>query len=261
MTFNTEATDDFLLKGTRMTGNPTEKRTVILIIGNEILSGRVQDTNSHFLCKKLYELGVKVCRIVTIPDDETIIANEIKSLTDRFDIVIVAGGVGPTHDDVTMESIARGLNRPLFTEPILEKLIRDYCGDEFDPCWLKMARVPEGTELVGTGKLTFPVIKIENIYIFPGIPEILESKFVGIQEEFKSSPYFREEIEVTANEAQLVPILNSVVKKFPDVQIGSYPSSRQARQTVRLSLESKAKARVEEALTFLTSLMKMHDLS
>lgn len=244
-----------------MADNPPEKKIGILIIGNEILSGRVHDTNSYFLCQKLYGLGAKVCRILTVPDEEQIIAQEIQTLSESYDIVIVAGGVGPTHDDVTLESIARGLDKPLFAEPYLEKLIRDYCGNNFNPCWLKMARVPEGTELVGTDNLTFPVIKIKNIYIFPGIPEILETKFEGIQDEFKSSPYFRKEIEVTVDEAQLVPILNSVVAKFSDVRLGSYPIKKDTGQMVRLSLESKSEERVLEALTFLTSLLKMHNLS
>jgi len=238
-----------------------DKRAVILIIGNEILNGRVQDTNSHYFCKKLFELGVRVCRILTIPDDELIIAEEVKTLSPQYDFIFVAGGVGPTHDDITLASIARGLNRPLVLEPVLEEIIRRHCRDEHDIFWLKLAQVPEGTELIGTEKLTFPVLKIMNIYIFPGVPGILERKFEGIQEEFRCPPYYRHEIEVKANEAHLVPILNSVVKKFADIQVGSYPLSKESGQFIRLSLESKDKGRVGEALIFLQSLLKMNGMS
>ncbi|MBN2384265.1 competence/damage-inducible protein A [bacterium] len=243
-----------------MTEHSSDKQAVIVIIGNEILNGRIQDSNSHYFCRKLHELGVRVNRIITIPDEPQEIAHEIKTLSRQYDFVLVAGGVGPTHDDVTMASIAQGLGKPLYADPYLDALIRKHLDDEHDLSWLKMALVPEGMELLGKDKMTFPVIKVENIYIFPGIPEILVTKFEGIQEEFRCTPYYRKEIEIRVDEARLVPILNSVVSKFPEIQVGSYPLSMEPDQRIRLSLESKDKGRVEEANIFLQSLLKMSGL-
>ncbi|MFC1849180.1 competence/damage-inducible protein A [candidate division CSSED10-310 bacterium] len=238
-----------------------EKTVGIIIVGNEILSGRVQDTNSYFFCQELFELGIKVARITTLPDQEDIIAEEVKRFADLFDVVFVAGGIGPTHDDITLNSIATGLNKELIFDARIEELMKNYFGNNFDPSWLKMAHVPQGTELIAINKSHLPIIKIENIYIFPGIPEILEKKFDGIKETFRSSPFFRKEVNVDTNEAKLVPILERVVHQFPDVQVGSYPISYERKYSVRLTIESKDQERAENAFLFLNSLLKLNNIT
>lgn len=237
------------------------QEAVVIIIGNEILNGSVHDSNSYFFCRELYELGVHVCRIITLPDDEQIIADEIKHCDAHYDLCFVAGGIGPTHDDVTISAIARGLDLEMVRDKRLEELICNNFGDSVDPAWYKMCLVPEGSELVTGGNLMFPVLKIRNIFIFPGIPGILEDKFNGIREIFRSKPYFRKSIELKASEGRLVPILNKVVNHFPDVEIGSYPLSPLKECMVRLSLTSKKCERLEEAYLFLSSLLKLQNLA
>lgn len=236
-----------------------DKTAAIVIIGNEILNGCVHDSNSHFLCRELFQLGVKVERILTIPDSEEIIADEIRHVSDTYDYVFVSGGIGPTHDDVTLSSIARAFDRDITFEQKLEDIFRTRFGENFDPGWLKMANIPEGTELVGGDEMVFPVLKVENVFIFPGIPKILSRKFKTICELFRSTPFCQKNVEVSTNEARLVPILDRVVHQFPDVQIGSYPAV-EGREGVRLCIESKAEARVEEAFLFLNSLLKFDSL-
>ena len=148
----------------------------IIVIGNEILSGKVVDTNSPFLTRELRALGVTVRRILTIPDELDEIAVAVAQFHRDYDLVFTSGGVGPTHDDVTMEGVARGLERNVVRHPVIADKIREYFRDKVNEARLKMSEVPEGAELIYGGTLAFPTIKIDNVYILPGIPEILIAK-------------------------------------------------------------------------------------
>ena len=151
----------------------------IVVIGNEILSGKVTDTNSSFLTRELRAMGVDVRRISVIPDDLDDIARTVRRFHETFDLVFTSGGVGPTHDDITIEGIARAFERRVVREPELERKLRDFYKEKVNDARLKMSEVPEGAELIYGGTLAFPTLKVENVYILPGIPEILQSKFLG----------------------------------------------------------------------------------
>ncbi len=150
----------------------------IVVIGNEILSGKTVDSNSAFLARELRQLGVTLKRITVIPDELDVIAETVRDFHSKCDIVFTSGGVGPTHDDITIAGVACALGRRVIVHPVLESKIREYLRDRpVNAAHLKMAEVPEGAELLMDDKLRFPTIKVENIYILPGIPEItLESK-------------------------------------------------------------------------------------
>ena len=195
----------------------------ILIIGNEILSGKVQDANSPYLCRELRALGVEVKRIAVIPDDVDVIAAESASFADAYDIVITTGGVGPTHDDVTVEGIAKGLGRPVVTHPDLERLVQHLYAGKVNSARLRLALVPEGAELFGQPDLVFPVVIINNIYIFPSGPEIVRQKFDSIREKFRDSPFFLRQVFVTTGEGSIAEHLNAVMRQYPDLYLGSYP--------------------------------------
>ena len=145
------------------------KSAGIVIIGNEVLSGKTQDTNSHFLCTELRQLGVEVQKISTIPDDIEVIGQEVTTFSERFDLVFTTGGVGPTHDDVTIDGIAHGLGVKVIRHPVLERRMRQRLGANANEARLRMTNVPEGAELLAMDALFAPVIKIRNIFIFPGI--------------------------------------------------------------------------------------------
>ncbi len=129
------------------------KTAGIVIIGNEVLSGKTQDTNSHFLCKELRALGVEVQRILVIPDEIQLIGKEIVPFSRQWDLVFTTGGVGPTHDDVTMSGIAQGFGVKLIRHHDLERRLHERHGENINQARLKMAEVPEGAELVGEGSL------------------------------------------------------------------------------------------------------------
>jgi len=227
----------------------------IIIIGNEILSGKVVDTNSPFLTRELRSLGVTVRRILTIPDELDDIAAAVAEFHRAYDIVFTSGGVGPTHDDVTIEGVARGLQRKVIRHPAIEGRIREFYKDKANDARLKMAEVPENTELIVDGRLGFPTIKCENIYILPGIPEILEQKFHAIRDRFAASPYFLRVVYTSEGEGSIAEHLNATLRAFPELLLGSYPKIGDPEYAVKLTLESKDQAYVERALTHLLALL------
>lgn len=229
-----------------------ETRTAaVLIVGNEILSGKVEDANSPFLCRELRALGVSVERILTLPDVADLIAAELPPLAARYDWVFTAGGIGPTHDDVTIEGIARGFGVRVVLHEDLARLLREHYGARLTPAHLKMASIPAGAQLVGGPALAFPVVAFRNVYIFPGIPGILRQKFAAIRETFRGSPFHLATLQVDLDEGLLAGHLDALLGQFPDLLVGSYPQVPPTGYQVKVTLESKdpaVLAAAEEAL-------------
>src|SRR5262245_42084501 len=136
----------------------------ILVIGDEILSGKTEDQNARLLIGQLRELGVALKHITVIPDDIEEVAAAARELSSRFDHVFTSGGVGPTHDDVTILGIARAFGRPIVRHPDLERRIKSFFGEEVDDSRLRMADVPEGSELIDSPELRWPLLACHNIY-------------------------------------------------------------------------------------------------
>ena len=227
------------------------KTAGILIIGNEVLSGKVVDQNSPYLVRELRALGVEVKRITTIPDDVPVIAREVRAFAEGYDLVFTTGGVGPTHDDVTTPAVAAAFGRKVVRHPMLEEVLRRHYGDRITTAQLRMAEMPEGGELVGEGDLSFPVVAFRNVYIFPGIPEVVHRKFERIRDRFREQPYVLRRVFLRWDEGQIADDLNGVLRRFPELQLGSYPILHNPDHTVELTLESKSAEYVEQALRFL----------
>jgi FAD synthetase len=232
-----------------------ERTAGVVVIGNEILSGKVTDTNSPFLAQELRKLGVSLRRIVTIPDELDIIASTVREFHETFDHVFTSGGVGPTHDDVTIEGIARGLGRRVIRDPDMESNIRQFVQGELNAAHLKMAEVPEGAELLNDENLRFPTIRVENIYILPGIPEILRKKFEGLRPLFADEPYHLRVIYTRFSESMIAESLNQTVVEFPDLLLGSYPKIGDPEYMVKLTMESKDAPYVQRAFDRLLVLL------
>jgi len=227
----------------------------IIVIGNEILSGKVTDSNAPFLSRELRALGVELRRIVTIPDDLDDIAAAVREFGPRFDIVFTSGGVGPTHDDVTIEGIARGLGRPVIRHPVVEARLREFYKEHVNEARLKMAEVPEGAELLVDGRLGFPTVKCENFYILPGIPELFEQKFETLKDRFRAEPYTLRCVYTREGEGSIAQHLHATLAQFPDLLLGSYPKIGHPEYAVKLTLESKDAGYVERALAHLLGLL------
>lgn len=229
------------------------KTAAIVLIGNEILSGKIADTNAGYLCRELRELGVDVRRVSVIPDEVDTIAAEVTVCAQACDIVFTSGGVGPTHDDVTMEGVARALGVPVVRHPQLVDLLRRYYGDRLTETHLKMAEIPQGAELAGDERLRFPTIVAGNVFILPGVPEIFREKFQAVRERFRDTPYQLRNVFVSIGEGTLADYLNALLRDFPALLLGSYPELANPEYRVKVTLESRDPAYLESALHALLS--------
>jgi FAD synthetase len=231
------------------------KTVGIIIIGDEILSGKVVDTNSPYLCQELRGLGVDVRRIVVVPDDLEVIAEAVVTFSHAFDYVFTTGGVGPTHDDVTVEAIARGLGRRVVIHPELDALLQHHWAERSSAARNKMASVPEGAQLLMEPSLPIPVLLVDNVYIFPGIPQLLRRKFASIKERFRDLPYHMRQVYITVHESTFSHLLDTLVHEFPDLMLGSYPEVHNPAYRVKLTLESKDSTYLARAYKRLLALL------
>lgn len=226
----------------------TARTAGIIIIGNEILSGKVRDSNAYYLASELRALGVSVLQISVIPDDVAAIAATAREFSFRYDFVFTSGGVGPTHDDVTMAGIAQGFGVPLKQHPGLAGFFRARYQDRLNEAVMKMAEVPEGAELIGIEDLRFPAISYRNIYIFPGIPQYLADKFSSIKERFRSSSFHIKRFFLKANESDIADVLNKIVAENRMVDFGSYPVLGNPEYKIIITAESKSESALDKAV-------------
>jgi molybdenum cofactor synthesis domain-containing protein len=224
------------------------KTAGIILIGNEILSGKVVDANASYLCRELRALGVDVRRISVIPDEVDLIAAEVEEFSRSFDVVFTSGGVGPTHDDVTMDGVARAFGVPVVRDARLVQLLERYAKGRLNEARLRMADVPEGAELMAGEALMFPAVVVRNIYVLPGVPEIFRQKFEALKERFRESPFHLCSILVNVPEGTLADYLNELLRSHPDLLLGSYPELSNPEYKVKVTLESKDREYVARAV-------------
>ncbi len=225
------------------------KTAGILLVGNEILSGKIQDANAAYLCRELRGLGVDVRRIAVIPDEVGLIAEEVTTFSRDFDVVFTSGGVGPTHDDVTIEGVARAMGVPVVRHPTLVELLQRHFQGRATEAHLKMAEVPEGAELVTGGTLRFPTLLMRNVWILPGVPEIFRQKFEAIRERFRDEPIHLCNVFVRMSEGTLADYLNGLLADFPLLLLGSYPEFSNPEYQVKVTLESRDREYLDQACT------------
>lgn len=233
-----------------------ETTAALIVVGNEILSGKVVDSNSAFLARELRKAGVTLRRVVVIPDELDDIAATVRDMQPRYDVLFTSGGVGPTHDDVTIEGVARGLGRRVVRHPLMEEKLRELFGERINEARLKLAEVPEGGEMIFEGGASFPVLKVENIYVLPGIPELFESKLLTIVGQYAAAPFYLRVVYTNEYETSIADYLNETLAVYPELMLGSYPKMGDAAgYRVRITLESKDREYVEKALAHLLALM------
>jgi molybdenum cofactor synthesis domain-containing protein len=224
------------------------KTAGIILVGNEILSGKTVDANAAYLCRELRTLGVDVRRITVIPDEIELIAREVAAFSRDHDVVFTSGGVGPTHDDVTIEGVARGMGVKLVRHPLLVSILERHFRDRLTEAHLKMAEMPEGADLVGGETVRFPTILMRNVYILPGVPEIFRQKFEAIRERFRDEPIHLSNVFVAIGEGVLADYLNGLLADFPKLLLGSYPELSNPEYKVKVTLESRDRGYLEGAL-------------
>jgi FAD synthetase len=224
-----------------------------LVIGNEILSGKVVDTNSPYLARELRTIGVDLERILTIPDDIDIIASEVRTMSEQYTYVMTSGGIGPTHDDVTMEGVAKAFGLALELDAALCKRIEDATGDHFNESMQKMAILPVGATIQETNDLWFPIVSVGNVFILPGIPNLFKKKFQSIRDQLVGEPIALRKVYITTYESEIAVHLNALLVDFPELMLGSYPRMDEPDYRVFLTLESRDRESLERALESLLS--------
>lgn len=206
-----------------------------LIIGNELLSGKIADRNTPVLIAFLRKIGVALRRISVIEDSLDHIASEVKAMAQRHDWVFTSGGLGPTHDDCTIAAIAKAYGVPVVRNPHLESQLRQHMGHRVNAPALRMAEVPEGATLVGDGP--FPTIRYENILILPGIPEFFAAKLPLLSHLFTGTTLHLRRVYIDLTETRIADTLSELDSQFKDVDIGSYPKTGVADHMVMVTLE------------------------
>lgn len=234
--------------GRRMAAPPT---AAIVLIGDELLSAKIRDENGWFLAQRLRFLGIALVEVAMVPDEPARIGASIERLAPLADIIFTSGGVGPTHDDRTLEAIAQATGRPLQRSEPLEAHLRKHYGGAVSPDALRMADLPSGTQLRATD--SWPVLRLDwteagtRLYILPGVPSLLRIKLEQLEaidgELPRSGGWHGTSVLSSIEESSLAPVLDHVVESFPEVSIGSYPrwtrsASGALEYSVRITFEA-----------------------
>lgn len=234
----------------------TQPTAAILLVGNELLSAKIRDENAWFIVQVMRRCGVQVREIRTVPDEEEVIADAARALIRRADVVFSSGGVGPTHDDVTLAGIARGTDRLLERHAGMEKILRGHYGDRITPDALRMADLPAGTTL--TGEAGWPIMRLDvptpesargstTLYILPGIPSLLRAKVETLESTPGALPrgdsWLLHTVETEHAESAIAEGLREIAAAHPAVDIGSYPrwradDSGRLQVQVRITVEA-----------------------
>jgi molybdenum cofactor synthesis domain-containing protein len=204
---------------------PTCPTAAVLIIGNEILSGRTQDTNLSFLTAALGQIGIEVKEARIIPDVVAVIANNVNALRANYDSLFTTGGIGPTHDDVTAEAVALAFNRPLVRHPeALARLERHYGTKQLNDMRKRMADMPDGAYLIDNPISSAPGFRLENVYVLAGVPMIAKAMFEQIRPLLAGGePLLARTVRAFVPEGELAAGLLALQNAHPDVGLGSYP--------------------------------------
>jgi molybdenum cofactor synthesis domain-containing protein len=209
-----------------MSGPPT---ACVLIIGNEILSGKTQDTNLQFLGFELAKLGIRLAEARVVRDEPAAIIRHLNEVRREFTYVFTTGGIGPTHDDITAECVAQAFGVPLeLNDEAAERLKRG--GRPLNEARLKMARVPRGAELVENSVSNAPGFRVENVFVFAGIPSIARAMFASaIPMLVHAPPILSASVDTYLKEGDFAEALEEIQNRHPTVEIGSYPFNRDGR--------------------------------
>ncbi len=229
------------------------KRVALIIIGDEILDGSVQDSNSAFLARRIAGVGSQVTRITVLPDDPEIVAPELIAASEANDFVITSGGIGPTPDDRTYEAFSAAFGVPLVPNPLLEAVVAKRFDAEERPWAMRMASPPEGAKLVTGGRFAWPLVRFRNLFILPGVPSILEDKFALLEADLSAEAFYTGYVKVRARESALAKDMAALIDEFPEVRVGSYPVLDPVPH-VRLVVRSKDPQLASTVLDRLTML-------
>lgn len=227
-----------------------------LIIGNELLTGKIQEGNLRFLGEELFALGIVLERAIICRDDIPVIVKDLNQLRATHELVFTSGGVGPTHDDVTLVAVAQAFGRELVRAPEIESLIRNYYGASTTEDHLRMADIPDGAQLIASGEMPWPTVAIGNVYLFPGVPEIFRMKWPVLRERLRAGTGFHSRaVFAMCDEGVIAAALGEVAARNPHLFIGSYPHFRSADYRLKLTVDGSDAHSVTTVLNEIVALL------
>ena len=231
----------------------------VLIIGNEILSGKTQDANLKFLGEAFSRLGIVLAEARVIRDEPEVIAAVVNECRMHYTYVFTTGGIGPTHDDITADSVARGFGVELvLNEEAARRIGRG--SRDVNPARLKMAMIPDGASLIDNPVSHAPGFQMENVYVLAGIPSIARAMFGAIEHELnRGDPIQSESIDIYAREGDFAATLAEIAARHSDVEIGSYPFSRKGRYGASIIIRGTDAAHVEAAVNEIRTALDRAD--
>jgi molybdenum cofactor synthesis domain-containing protein len=208
-----------------------EVSAALLIIGNEILSGRTQDSNLHYIATGLAQVGVRLREVRVVADDEPAIIDAVRALSIAYDYVFTTGGIGPTHDDITSECIAKAFGVKLLRDPrAVELLLKQIKPENLNEARLRMANIPEGADLIDNPVSNAPGFRLRNVHVMAGVPRIMQAMFDGIKPTLKGgAKMLAASVVIYLPEGAVATPLAEIQTKAPDTEIGSYPFVRNGR--------------------------------
>ena len=226
----------------------TKTQAAIIVIGNEILSGRTQDVNVAFLSKWLNDLGVRVSEVRIIEDEEETIVSCINEVKNKFKYVFTTGGIGPTHDDITSKSISKAFKLKYdFHKEAYDILEKYYKPGEFNEGRKKMAKIPDQAVLIYNPSSGAPGFIIENVFCLPGVPSILKSMVEGLKNKIiGGKKILSKTISVNTVESEIAKSLEDIQNEFKNIEIGSYPFFRLGKIGVSIVMRSTEKNQIDD---------------
>lgn len=233
------------------------KQAAIIIIGNEILSGRTQDRNLAYIGKRLQEVGVVLAEARVIPDIEEVIINTVNQCRETFDYVFTTGGIGPTHDDITTASIAKAIGVDIERRQEAVEIMQNYYGTEkVTEARLKMADIPVGATLIDNPVSGAPGYEIENVFVLPGVPDILQPMLDGMLDRLSGgAPILTKTVITNLRESVMAKELEAVQNNYDNINIGSYPFFKQGKLGVNLVMQSTDADKLEKCVDDLHNMI------
>lgn len=238
---------------------PTDSVTAaILVIGDEILSGRTKDKNIGFIADYLTTLGIDLKEVRIVADDEAAIIEAVNALRTRWDYVFTTGGIGPTHDDITADSVAKAFGVSIDVDPrAVELMLKRYQADSLTEGRLRMARIPAGADLIENAVSAAPGFRIGNVHVMAGVPSVMQAMMDAVAPTLRTGvKMLSETVRADAKEGDIAMPLGAIQKEFPDVAIGSYPFVDESGFNTNIVLRSRDPGRLMMARASVEAMLR-----
>jgi len=231
---------------------PENPSAAMLVIGDEILSGRTRDSNMHHLAGALTRAGIDLREVRVVSDDHAAIVAAVRALSAAYDNVFTSGGIGPTHDDITAEAVAAAFDTPISVRDDARALLEAHykrSGGQINEARLRMARIPDGADLIDNPVSIAPGFTIENVHVMAGVPAVFEAMVASVLPTLTGgAPLLSQSLRIERGEGEIAGPLSDLAKKYSDLSIGSYPYVKDGVFGANIVIRGHDGARIDAAI-------------